>query len=198
MDMKIIVDTNKYSGNFEREMCAFATAQVGECGVGFNEVDEDHPYASWWETHVEHVEDEGCYRPVALSPTLGFINDGMGGHYKDTPENRKLAKEAAIQAMIDYQAPQKAKIEKRIRERDFEEDNGGRGWTEEACLRALKSCDESVERVRNSKSFYPAYQSIEIVVNEPPPGIVMTDFESRIYKFAEQNDIEILGIRIVK
>jgi hypothetical protein len=195
--VKIVVDTNKYSGNFEREMCAFATAQIGECGVGAEEVDEAHPYASWWETHIQQVED-GCWRPVAISTTPGFINDGMGVHYKDTPENRKLANEAAVQKMIAYQAPQRAVIEKRLQERNFEKDNGGRGWTEEACLRTLKIYDETVARLRNNKSVFPAYQSIEIVVDTPPPGVVMMDFESRIYEFAKQNDIEILGIRIAK
>lgn len=62
----------------------------------------------------------------------------------------------------------------------------------------IYATDASVERIRNRKSVYPAYQSIEIAINEPPPGIVMIDFESRIYKFAEQNDIQILGIRIEK
>lgn len=195
--MKIIVDTDKYSGNFEREMCAFATAQIGECEVGAEEIDETHPYASWWETHIQQVED-GCWRPVAISPTPGFINDGMGGHYRDTPENRKLANEAAVQKMIAYQAPQKTMVEKRLQERKFEEENGRGAWTEEACLRTLKSCDDSVERVRKSKAVHPAYQSIEIVVDEAPPGVVMMDFESRIYEFAKRNDIEILGIRITK
>lgn len=195
--MKVIVDTNKYSGNFEREMCAFATAQLGECEVGVEEIDENHPYASWWEEHVVQVED-GCWRPVAISPTPGFINDGMGGHYKDTPENRELALAAAVQKMIAYKAPQKAMIENRLQERNFQEENGRGAWTEEACLRTLKSCDESVERIRNNKAVYPAYQSIEIVVDTPPPGVVMMDFESRIYEFAKRNEIEILGIRIVK
>ena len=195
--MKIIVDTNKYSGNFEREMCAFATAQIGECAVGDDEVDENHPYASWWETHIQQVED-GCWRPVAISPTSGFINDGMGGHYKDTPENRNLANEEAVRKMIDYQSSQRGMIEKRLQEKKFEEDKGGRGWTEEACLRTLKSYDATIERVKSSKAIYPAYQSIEIVVDAPPPGVVMMDFESRIYEFAKLNEIEILGIRIVK
>jgi hypothetical protein len=195
--MKIIVDTNKYSGNFEREMCAFSTAQIGECGVGDDEVDENHPYASWWGTHIQQVED-GCWRPVAISPTPGFINDGMGGHYKDTPENRNLANEEAVRKMIGYQSSQRGMIEKRLQEKKFEEDNGGRGWTEEACLRTMKSYDATIERVKSSKAIHPAYQSIEIVVDTPPPGVVMMDFESRIYEFAKRNEIEILGIRIVK
>ena len=33
----IIIDTDEYSGNFEREMCAYCTGQVGECEVGEEE-----------------------------------------------------------------------------------------------------------------------------------------------------------------
>ncbi|KKK83825.1 hypothetical protein LCGC14_2789530, partial [marine sediment metagenome] len=29
-----IIDTDSYAGNFEREMCAYITGRVGECGVG--------------------------------------------------------------------------------------------------------------------------------------------------------------------
>ena len=29
-----VIDTNEYAGNFEREMCAWLTGQVGECDVG--------------------------------------------------------------------------------------------------------------------------------------------------------------------
>jgi hypothetical protein len=195
--MKIIVDTNKYSGNFEREMCAFATAQIGECYVGDNEVDAEHPYASWWETNIIEAGD-GCWRPVAICPTPGFINDGMGGHYEDTPENRVLANEAAIRKMIAYQASRKAMVETRLREKDFEEENGRGGWTEEACLRTLKSFDDTIERIRNNKTVYPAYQSIEILIAGTPPDEILADFESRIYDFANRNDIKILEIRIEK
>jgi len=31
---KFIIDTDQYAGNFEREMCAYLTGTVGECGVG--------------------------------------------------------------------------------------------------------------------------------------------------------------------
>jgi hypothetical protein len=196
--MKVIVDTNKYAGNFEREMCAYATGQVGECEVGSEEVDENMPHAKWWEKHVIHQEDEGCYRPVALSATPGYINDGMGGHYVDTPENRELACAAAVEKMIAYYKPQRDMIERRLRENDFEEENGGRGWTEEACHRTIKSMDDRVQCLRDRKQVSSAYQSIEIVVNEPPPGIVMIHFESRIHEFAKREGIKILAIRVVK
>ena len=200
---KIIVDTNKYSGNFGREICAFATAQIGECGVGEQYVDDNHPYSSWWETNIIEVREVGdeCWgpvRPVSICTTPGFINDGMGGHYEDTPTNRNLANKAAIQKLIAYQKSRREMVETRLKERNFEEENGRGAWTEEACLRTLKSYDDTIERVRSSKTVYPAYQSIEILIARNPPDEILTDFQSRIYEFAKRNDIEILGIRIDK
>jgi hypothetical protein len=195
--MKVIVDTNKYAGNFEREMCAYATGQIGECGVGADEVDENMPHAKWWDDHVIDQEDEGCYRPVALSPTPGYINDGMGGHYVDTPENRELAREAAVEKMIAYYKPQRDAIETHLELGD-KSVKRGRGWTKESCLRAIKSMDDRVQQLRDRKQVFPAYQSIEIEVSKPPHGIVMAHFESRIHEFAKREGIEILGVRIVK
>ena len=34
-----IVDTDKYAGNFERQLCAVAMNAIGDCGVGSNFVD---------------------------------------------------------------------------------------------------------------------------------------------------------------
>lgn len=195
--MKVIVDTNKYAGNFEREMCAYATGQIGECGVGSEEVVENIPHSLWWGIFVDEVCDEGCYRPVALSPTPGYINDGMGGLYEDTHENRELAYEAAVEKMIAYYKPQRDMIERRLREKDFEA-NTDRGWTEEACHRTIKSMDARVQELRERKQVFPAYQSIEIVVSEPPPPVVIAHFKSRVHEFAKREGIEILAIRIEK
>ncbi len=33
---RVVVSTNTFATNFEREMCAFVTGQIGECKVGIN------------------------------------------------------------------------------------------------------------------------------------------------------------------
>lgn len=33
----IVVETDSYAGNFEREMCAFMTGHIGKCEVGLKE-----------------------------------------------------------------------------------------------------------------------------------------------------------------
>ncbi len=62
-----IVDTNSYAGNFERDMCAYMTGQVGDCGVGGGcaKVYQDEETEEF--NNVIHVPDEhGCSRPVTM------------------------------------------------------------------------------------------------------------------------------------
>ena len=87
----VAIDTNEYSGNFERPMCAFITGQVGDCGVG-EELIEDaleelakdtfNNTLDWIEDHiVSEADDHGCYRPASIWPTPGRANNGSGGHF---------------------------------------------------------------------------------------------------------------------
>jgi hypothetical protein len=80
----IIVNTNDYTGNFEREFCAFTTGAIGECGVGDEERDR---YISWAremginpdllaDYTASISDDDGCSRPVA-------IHDDTGEGYHD-------------------------------------------------------------------------------------------------------------------
>jgi hypothetical protein len=75
---RLIVDTDSYAGNFERQSVAFVTGQVGECGVGRGEAkvaseELSREIAQWWRDHAEHVtDDNGCHRPAMIVPTPGF------------------------------------------------------------------------------------------------------------------------------
>lgn len=64
-----LVRTNAYAGNFEREMCAFMTGQVGECEVGEKQAAiycATPPAHSWEDRVMQVADDNGCYRPVSL------------------------------------------------------------------------------------------------------------------------------------
>ncbi len=96
----LIIDTNLYTGNFEREMCAHITGEIGECMVGEDyiaDVDDiaeelDMPVEKvseimqWMQDFVVQRYDEGCYRPCEIYPTEGRSNNGNGRHYDVTPE----------------------------------------------------------------------------------------------------------------
>lgn len=101
----VAIDTTDYSGNFEREMCAFVTGQVGECGVGEELVEEAQEELAqdtfnntgeWIEEHIVSEPDDSdcpCCRPCSIWPTPGRANNGSGGHFneEDLPEEKCFA-----------------------------------------------------------------------------------------------------------
>lgn len=73
-----VIDTDgkAWVGNFERELCAYCTGMIGECGKGSDEAEQfflDFNILSEDESpFVEAVnyvmDDGGCERPVAIYP----------------------------------------------------------------------------------------------------------------------------------
>ena len=60
----VVIDTDTYAGDFERELCAWTTGQVGECGVGEEYAFE---YIAAKFTNVTSVaDDNGCFRPASI------------------------------------------------------------------------------------------------------------------------------------
>jgi len=80
------IHTDSYSGNFERELCAYITGQVGDCGVGedmaerfVEDLGED--LQEEFGEIIGAKNDEGCSRPCEIYPTPGRLNDGVGNHF---------------------------------------------------------------------------------------------------------------------
>lgn len=59
-----VVDTDQYAGNFEREMCAHLTGQIGECEVGEEFVKNE--IAVQFYNVIDKADDHGTYRPVTI------------------------------------------------------------------------------------------------------------------------------------
>jgi hypothetical protein len=90
-----VINTEQYAGNFEREMCAYVTGQIGECGVG---QEEKKQYKT--ETHKQPLSfieffctNSSCMRPVTICPTPEWFNHGEGREFKEGQEAK---------ALIDY------------------------------------------------------------------------------------------------
>lgn len=63
---RVLVKTDSYTGNFEREMCAHMTGHIGECEVGQEFVGQE--VFNVFDNYVEDVpDDNGCRRPVEVS-----------------------------------------------------------------------------------------------------------------------------------
>ena len=73
----LCLDTTKYAGNFEREMTAYATGSVGDCGVGDEESDrffeetkglDQDLIEDLRDAVISRGDDRGCSRPCAIQP----------------------------------------------------------------------------------------------------------------------------------
>lgn len=66
-EYELHIETDKYAGNFEREMCAYLTGVLGDCDVGeeekyLYEEEESHEF------ELRQVpNDNGTRRPVTIS-----------------------------------------------------------------------------------------------------------------------------------
>ena len=107
-EYKLVIDTTKYAGNFERETCAHVTGQYGECGVGSETAelargDMSADLISWCDRHVDWVADEsGCSRPATIWPTPGWHNDGMG---RELPGQGKYPAYMSVAIHLDAPPP---------------------------------------------------------------------------------------------
>lgn len=65
----LIVNLDSYTGNFEREFCAYVTGAYGECEVGKNMAklfSEEHPGEAIIDIVYHQMDDGGCRRPVSI------------------------------------------------------------------------------------------------------------------------------------
>jgi len=120
----VIVDTEQYSGNFERAMVAFITGQVGECEVGQEQADVARAELSadvlqWFDDNTMQLpDDHGCHRPANLAPTPGWYNDGNGNHKKLKEGSTKKPKYPAyLSVEMQFYRPPSPAIREVISER---------------------------------------------------------------------------------
>jgi len=177
-DFLFIADTTQYSGNFEREMCAFVTGQVGDCGVGHDKaVIFEKTVPSKWQKKMEAIveneaDEHGCFRPVKIYPTPGFFNDGMGNHWPDEKWGTSEVTIAYQEAINDYQQKYKD---------------------------SLPHLDaKTVEVIK-----YPAFQSVAIILGRKPSKGEFDFLVKRTKEFFEEefknypND-KLLSCRLVR
>lgn len=90
-----VIDTNAYTGNFEREMAAYMTGEIGDCEVGdtFAEMFRDDQIdVNFGEVILQVADEHGCYRPCAIEVTPGYVNNGTGKQVREDSEEAKTFK----------------------------------------------------------------------------------------------------------
>jgi len=185
-----VIDTDEYSGSFERNLCAYITGMYGECGVGREtaakakkELGEPDDTCTVFDSIVvSEPDDHGCWRPVKIYTTPGVYNNGMGFHFKRGDEDT---------AQKEY----KKEWVKRSKSKPYADKQANAGHK--------KSC---IERSKEIFSEYPAYQSVAITLISRPPDEVVELMCNRAREFSRMsrdNDdmrfkFNITGFRFVR
>lgn len=70
----LVIKTDAYAGNFERQLCAWLTGTIGMCEVGKNLIEPDIEMM-FEDTICQMPDDHGCYRPVSIrfNDTNNFV-----------------------------------------------------------------------------------------------------------------------------
>lgn len=106
----LIVETNSYAGNFERELTAWSTGVVGECGVGNDEAtefleaaaamgytvsDDDGlsflPFDDLMELRINVGNSALCMRPCSIAKNEAGEYNNVEMYLYRTPSEKDLA-----------------------------------------------------------------------------------------------------------
>lgn len=96
-----IIDTDSYAGNFEREMTAYMTGVIGDCGVGYEMMQKFHQEVPDMIVNKESVfidrlllipDDHGCKRPCSIwkSDNSSSYNS-VAIFFSDKPSDNELS-----------------------------------------------------------------------------------------------------------
>lgn len=185
-----IIHTNQYSGNFEREMCAYLTGKIGECGIGKNFI-EQLPIKF---DNVLNIEDEGCLRPCNIYPTEGYYNNGMGFNFMPGEENEALEK--FQEAWINYYENQILQIKKY--QEALERGEIIQGWLKKDCEKALDNLYQEIEETKkitiDTMVRYEAYQSVIIFFETRPSKEQINLMKERAYNFTNKSESKLKSL----
>lgn len=103
VEYSFIIDTDKYAGNFERDMCAFLTGEIGECGVGDEYVDEaldaiekefgDRAiFGDYVEQRTNGDDNSPCYRSCQMTESKdGELYNSVEIYFSKYPEDNMIS-----------------------------------------------------------------------------------------------------------
>ena len=191
----LVIDTDEYAGDFEREMCAYLTGQVGECGVGDEYAELFHQevptkVAESFENIVAFVTEHGCARPATIWANPRYGNDGFGNHYLRTNRDDPALLATYAQNIADYEQPHIESYQRIKDDLTAEKDIStwvAAGWTvagaEQSLVRAKKRIADA--KALKKIACFPAYMSVGIWLTKKPTAAQISLLKERTAKFAE-------------
>ena len=146
-----VIDTNLYSGNFEREMCSFLTGYVPDNGYQ-NAVDKNEDYSLFTDEYGLDLfylvtDDHGVTTAVEIYPTANLYNNGHGFHYQEGEEVKALEEfQSYTRKYYGDIINRNEKTRERLRNGEVVGD-----WTEEAIDRENAMHRKTIENAENMK-----------------------------------------------
>jgi hypothetical protein len=187
----LVIDTDSYAGNFERDLCAYTTGIIGDCEVGedfaalYNkEVNIDGLESIFMDILERRPDENGCHRPCSLWETKGWLSDGTeDGAVREEDWNQARADKncqktsaAYYQDSYDVRAKMDLKDPSVIRA----------GWTRAGLDKELKRIQKDIDRVKKEKyPRNPPMNSVAIFFEKKPTDEMITLIKERAAKFAE-------------
>lgn len=166
----IVIDTDAYSGNFEREMCGYCTGANWEYAeeefVNMYRNDfgiPDDEDSQFQDVLIHIMNEHGASEPCSIFPTPGFFNNGMGGHFRDDDEEN--AREHLIAAHLK-------ESENNICVHPDDKEKHEKRWK-----------DDAEEAKTKPLVKFPAYQSVAIFFYDKPTKDQMKTIIDRSLKF---------------
>lgn len=91
MEYLFVIDTDSYAEDFEREMCAYLTNQIGDCEVGDNYIDVDNPIGEEIEDIIlQKPNKHGCCRPVTIEVPNVKKHNSVGIYFEEEPTSSQI------------------------------------------------------------------------------------------------------------
>lgn len=93
-----VIDTADYAGNFERDMCAYLTGCIGDCGVGEDmaqlydkEVGVDSFTNPFEDIILSEPDEQGVCRPVTIYPGKNGDMNSVAILFEYRPSGEQIA-----------------------------------------------------------------------------------------------------------
>jgi len=201
-----VIDTEQYAGNFKREMTAYITGHVGDCGVGENMIPlyqketGDTNCEKFGDILDYRPDDHGCCRPCAIYPTPGWFNPGMASDFRDGEDAAALKEYVKrCEQIYGEEFMTRTLYIKAVLEKGEE----CPGWSMEAVEREIKRLNENIEAARRLKkpNHCPSYLSVAIYFEKKPSQELIDLMKKRAYAYSllfRQKEIKITGFRLIE
>lgn len=175
----LVIDTDTYADNFERELCAYITGVIGDCRVGSKMAKKakkelDAATIDYFENFVEReADDHGCYRPVQIWPNPRYFDDGQGNHYLINDYDPIKVIERHDQSVHE----EARRIEQIYADKDYAKQQAQRYLDRYL----YKSTAENLDPAQ----LHPAYNSVAIGLEEKPSLTIIELIKARARAYSQ-------------